>query len=36
VEDFIRTKVKVEYPHWKEKETIEVRFMNTLQTHFTS
>lgn len=34
VRDFIQSKVKIEYPHWKEKETVEARFMTTLQQNF--
>ncbi|NDG46857.1 MAG: hypothetical protein EBY37_07090 [Flavobacteriia bacterium] len=35
VADFIQTKVKIEYPHWKEKEEVEARFMTTLQLNFS-
>lgn len=35
VADFIQTKVKIEYPHWKEKEAVEARFMATLQLNFS-
>jgi len=34
VQNFIENKVKVEYPHWKEKEVIEARFMAILQNNF--
>jgi hypothetical protein len=36
VNEFIQTKVKVEYPHWKDKEALEVRFMTTLQNNFSA
>jgi hypothetical protein len=36
VDEFIQTKVKVEYPHWKDKEALEVRFMTTLQNNFSA
>lgn len=34
VHDFIAFKVKIEYPHWKEKEAIEDRFMTILKNYF--
>ena len=36
VDEFIQTKVKVEYPHWKDKEALEARFMTTLQNNFSA
>ena len=36
VDEFIQTKVKVEYPHWKDKEALEARFMMTLQNNFSA
>jgi len=36
VDEFIQTKVKVEYPHWKDKEDLEARFMTTLQNNFSA
>lgn len=36
VDEFIQTKVKVEYPHWKYKEALEARFMTTLQNNFSA
>ena len=34
VHDFIAFKVKIEYPHWKEKDAIEDRFMTILKNYF--
>ena len=34
VREFIINKVKIEYPHWKEKEAVEARFMKTLEQNF--
>ena len=36
VDEFIQTKVKVEYPHWKDKEALEARFITTLQNNFSA
>jgi hypothetical protein len=36
VQQFIETKVKIEYAHWKDKEAVELRFMATLQTNFNA
>lgn len=34
IHDFIVFKVKIQYPHWKEKEAIEDRFMTILKNNF--
>ena len=34
VQNFIATKVKIEYPHWKTKEAIEKRFMAIIKNNF--
>jgi len=33
---FIDTKVKIEYPHWKDKEDIKERFMTILKNNFNA